>query len=87
MEKPIKWKLVGHEFKTSEFFLRQEDIEITPELRARMLKIVKRARAEMFYPYLGRKSNNDDYKVLNLKNGPNPYHWLLGIFKYWLLGI
>ena len=51
MNKPKKWKRIGHEFKTSEVFLRQEEIEITPELRVRMSKIVERALAKMWYPY------------------------------------
>jgi hypothetical protein len=49
--KMTKWKQVGHKFKTSEIFLRNEETTITPELRVRMEKIVKRTLAKIWYPY------------------------------------
>jgi hypothetical protein len=49
--KMAKWKRVGHKFKTSEFFLRQDEATITPELRVRMEKIAKEALAKIWYPY------------------------------------
>ena len=66
MDKPIKWKRVGHKFKTSDIFLRQEQKELTPEMREHIIKVFKMHRESIRCPIIPKRANVPKKKELSL---------------------